>query len=211
MAVEHQTGIYEIRNVTNGKRYVGSAMDFAKRWREHLNALQRSAHHCLPLQRAWCLYGPGAFHFNKLIACSKDNLIMYEQAAIDALAPEYNVAPRAGSQLGCRHSEATRRRMSESRPKDFSPMKGKSHSAATRAKISAARKGKGGGARTPERLQRIADAMRATKSVLTADLVAAGRRLRGDGATIQQVADSVGCSFYAAADFLRGRTFSWVK
>ncbi|CAN7677258.1 NUMOD3 domain-containing DNA-binding protein [Pseudorhodoferax sp. LjRoot39] len=211
MAAEHQTGIYEIRNVVNGKRYVGSAMDFAKRWREHINALQRSAHHCLPLQRAWCLYGPGAFHFNKLIACTKDNLIMYEQAAMDALAPEYNVAPRAGSQLGYRHSEASRRRMSESRRKDFSPFTGRSHSKETRAKISASRKGKGGGAYEPGRVKSAADAMRAAKSVLSPEAVARGRRLRQEGATIQKVADLAGCSFHAAYDFLRGRTFSWVK
>lgn len=211
MAVEHQTGIYEIRNVTNGKRYVGSAMDFAKRWREHINALQRGAHHCLPLQRAWCLYGPGAFHFNKLIACSKDNLIMYEQAAIDALAPEYNVAPRAGSQLGYRHSEATRRRMSESHPKDFRPFLGRTHTKESRAKISESRRGKGGGQYDAGRIKSAADAMRAKKSVLSAEAVAHGRRMRREGATIQQIADLSGCSFHAAYDFLRGRTFSWVK
>lgn len=160
MAVEHTTGIYEIRNLVNGKRYIGSAVNFGNRWRVHAQSLARGDHHSKALQRAWSLYGPGAFHFNKLIACEKENLIMYEQICMDAHKPEYNCAPVAGSQLGYRHSEESRRRMSESRPKDFSPMAGKKHTETTRAKISAARKGKGGGPRSPERLKKIGDAHR---------------------------------------------------
>ena len=154
------TGIYEIRNMVNGKRYVGSAVSFGNRWRVHAQSLARGDHHSRALQRAWARYSPRAFQFNKLLACSKENLIMYEQICIDALKPEYNCAPKAGSQLGYKHSEESRQRMSASRPKDFSPMTGKTHSAESRAKISASRLGKGGGPMAAERRAKIGAAQK---------------------------------------------------
>lgn len=141
MASDLTTGIYEIRNTINGKRYIGSAVDFGNRWRQHVQSLIRGDHHCRVLQRAWLRYTPRAFQFNKLLACSKENLIMYEQICMDALKPEYNCAPKAGSQLGYRHSDESRKRMSASRAKDFSPMTGKKHTEATKARIAAAKRG----------------------------------------------------------------------
>ena len=35
-----KSGIYKIRNLVNGKIYVGSAVDFDKRKREHFNLLK---------------------------------------------------------------------------------------------------------------------------------------------------------------------------
>ena len=157
---DFDTGIYEIRNTVNGKRYIGSAVRFGNRWRQHAQSLARGDHHSIALQRAWSVYGPSAFQFNKLLACSKDNLLMYEQLCIDGYRPEYNCVQKAGSQLGYKHSDESRKRMSESRAKDFSPMKGKTHSAETKAKISESRKGKGGGERTPERLAKISAALK---------------------------------------------------
>lgn len=156
----HNTGIYEIRNLVNGKRYIGSAVRFCNRWRVHAQSLLRGDHHSIALQRAWNLYGPSAFQFNKLLVCAKPDLIMYEQICMDAYQPEYNIVPKAGSQLGYKHSEETRKRMSASRAKDFSPMTGKKHSDETKAKISTSRKGKGGGPRSEERLAKISAALK---------------------------------------------------
>lgn len=154
----HPSGVYEIKNLVNGKRYIGSAVDFGNRFRQHAQSLKRGDHHSIALQRAWVMYGPFAFQFNKLLVCSKENLIMYEQAAMDAMKPEYNCAPRAGSRLGMKASDELRAKLSASRPKDFSPMKGKKHTEATKAKISASRKGKGGGPMGEERKKRISEA-----------------------------------------------------
>jgi len=156
----HETGIYEIRNIVNGKRYVGSAVRLPNRQRQHFQSLARGDHHSIALQRAYTTYGPETFEFKPLLLCAKENLLMYEQILLDGLKPEYNIAPRAGSQLGYRHSAASRARMSQSRPKDFSPMKGKNHTPETKAKISANRKGKGGGERTPERRANISAALK---------------------------------------------------
>jgi GIY-YIG catalytic domain len=89
------TGIYQIVNTTNGKRYIGSAVDMALRRNGHWKSLRRGTHHAVPLQRAWHKYGEAAF----------------EQRCFDALRPAYNVAPTAGSQLGMKYSAESRARI----------------------------------------------------------------------------------------------------
>lgn len=140
MAIEN-TGIYEIRNIHNGNRYIGSATRIDGRWRDHKRSLGRNNHHAIAMQRAWNKYGESAFEFSKLLICSKENLIMYEQAFFDFYSPAYNSAPIAGSQIGYRHTEISRKKMSASRRKDFSPMKGRSHSDEAKAKMAAANSG----------------------------------------------------------------------
>ncbi len=57
------SGVYAIVNRENGKRYVGSAINIPKRWREHQRGLQRGCHENSYLQGAWNKYGEGAFEF----------------------------------------------------------------------------------------------------------------------------------------------------
>lgn len=98
------TGIYQITNLENGKCYVGSAVSFRKRWKEHLRQLSNGNHHSTVMQRAWNKYGETAFEFKKLLVCAKSDLIWFEQRAIDALKPAYNICKVAGSVLGYRHT-----------------------------------------------------------------------------------------------------------
>jgi len=102
------TGIYEIVNTVNGKRYVGSAKDFKKRWGGHRAQLKKGRHHNRHLQSSWNKHGAAAFAFRKLLVCSPENLLMYEQIAIDATAPEFNVEKVAGSSIGCIRTPETR-------------------------------------------------------------------------------------------------------
>lgn len=155
------TGVYLIENVANGRRYVGSAASLKKRWREHRRQLAEGRHHSRFLQRAWDKYGPLFFKFQVVAYCDKANLLFYEQRLIDGLNPDYNVAPVAGSQLGYRHTDETREKMSIARRRNpSSPRKGMTHSAESKAKISESRKGKGGGPRSPERLAKISAALK---------------------------------------------------
>lgn len=55
--------IYKIRNVVNGKFYVGSAVDTRTRFRQHRKLLRKGTHHCKHLQAAWNKYGEDAFKF----------------------------------------------------------------------------------------------------------------------------------------------------
>lgn len=108
-----QTGIYEIVNTVNGKRYVGSAKRFSVRWSEHRRDLSASRHHSSILQKAWVKYGSEAFEFRKLLVCKADDLLFYEQRALDALNPEYNIARTAGSTLGVGLSAQHKSKISE--------------------------------------------------------------------------------------------------
>lgn len=155
-----RSGVYCIENKVNGRSYVGSAVDIAKRWKEHLRQLREGRHHSRFMQRCWDKYGEAAFSFRILLFCAREHVLMYEQILLDAWKPEYNTSPTAGSQLGYRHSEESRARMSEARRKDFSPMTGKSHTEETKRRISESRKGKGGGPRSPDRLAKISKALK---------------------------------------------------
>ncbi len=158
---EHlNTGIYEIRNIKNGRRYIGSAVNVSKRWREHLRQLEQGNHHSRFMQRCWNKNGGESFIFRVIKACKVDDLIAEEQKAIDSGRPEYNSAKTAGSMIGHIHSTETRKKMSDSRPKDFSPMTGKSHTAETKLKIS---KAKSGVKQNPETVRRRAEALKKLK------------------------------------------------
>lgn len=155
------TGVYLIENLANGRRYVGSANSLKKRFREHRRQLSEGRHHSRFLQRAWNKYGPLFFTFRVVAYCSRDDLLFYEQRLIDGLKPDYNTSPTAGSQLGYRHTEETRRKMSVARRRNpSSPRKGMKHTPETLKKISESRKGKGGGPRSPERLAKISAALK---------------------------------------------------
>lgn len=102
-----KTGIYAIEHVESGKVYIGSAVDFVRRWGLHRYQLRRNKHHSNYLQHAWNKYGEGAFEFRKLITCEKEDLIFWEQLFINGhkaadMVFGYNSSPTAGNSLGWR-------------------------------------------------------------------------------------------------------------
>ncbi len=105
-------GIYEILNTANGKRYIGQASNFDKRWKEHQADLRADAHHSVALQRAWNKYGEAVFQFQIAMLCPNADLTLWEQRFFDEFSPEYNICKVAGSSLGVKHSVAARERMS---------------------------------------------------------------------------------------------------
>lgn len=101
----HESGVYEIRNIANGKVYIGSAKRFNFRWNTHRYFLRKGSHHSAHLQAAWNRYGEKAFEFKKLLVCSVENMIMYEQIMMDGYKSAdrlhgYNARPIAESMLG---------------------------------------------------------------------------------------------------------------
>lgn len=130
MATAKMSGIYEIVNLVNGKRYVGSACKISKRWAEHRSDLARGCHHSCALQRAWAKYGGENFAFAVVETCDREHLIAREQAAFDRMRPEYNTCKTAGSMLGVSPSLETRHKLS-------SALKGRQFTDEERAKISA--------------------------------------------------------------------------
>jgi group I intron endonuclease len=86
------SGIYQIVNTVNGKRYIGSAVDLRRRWNSHRSHAARGVHHSHILQAAWNKYGPGAFSFTIIERCDRENILAREQYYINTLLPEYNIA-----------------------------------------------------------------------------------------------------------------------
>ena len=74
-----KSGVYEILNTTNGKRYVGSAVNLYQRKHVHLSTLRRNCHHNRYLQRAWNKYGEECFKYSVLEYWEPKFLVTFEQ------------------------------------------------------------------------------------------------------------------------------------
>lgn len=106
-----KSGVYIIRNLINGKVYVGSSVNVIGRWGEHRNSLEKNCHGNFKLQRAWNKYGADNFEFVRIKTCGLDDLLYYEQQAIhsfDSVKNGYNISPTAGNTLGTKCSEKTK-------------------------------------------------------------------------------------------------------
>jgi group I intron endonuclease len=110
-----RSGIYKIVNKTNGKCYVGSAVNIEQRWHGHKSDLKLKKHHSAHLQRAWEIYGADSFEFEVVEYVDKQLLIQREQYWIELLSAYgehgYNTNPKAGSSLGVIRSSETRERI----------------------------------------------------------------------------------------------------
>lgn len=98
-----QSGIYMIENSLNGKFYVGSAVNLKGRINNHRTRLNCNIHKNAHLQAAWSKYGAENFTFRTLLICKPDDLLFYEQRALDsfkAVECGYNIAPIAGNTRG---------------------------------------------------------------------------------------------------------------
>lgn len=178
------TGVYEILNTVNGKRYVGSSVNMVRRLKEHRYRLGRGEHHSQKLQRAWEKYGSTVFTFKALFICPKNMLTFYEQRALDgfaSVAEGYNVLPFARSGAGRKVSPEALAKMRayqsnrtpEHRANIAAALTGKRLSEATKRKVGAASKGRkhteatkaviadAGRNMSVESRQRISDALRA--------------------------------------------------
>lgn len=147
------TGIYLIRCLSSGKRYVGSSVDVFLRWRQHRNSLRAQTHGNVHLQRAWNIHGEENFEFKMLYFCTPLRLVELEEHYIRVLGAAdpsrgYNlekivngrqvVSAETRTKLsvkaeGRRHTEATKQKLRD---------KNSMQNPETRAKVSAAMKGR---------------------------------------------------------------------
>lgn len=137
-AIIPQGGIYQIRNIVNGKVYIGSAVNLTAREKAHRFHLARNTHHAVKLQRAWNKYGADAFTIEVIErVADKAQLIQREQHWINKHAPHkygYNSAPTAGSNLGVKFSADTRAKIGAAH-------KGMKHTAESKARMSQSKRG----------------------------------------------------------------------
>lgn len=147
-------GIYKIINTIDQKSYIGSTVrSFKQRWSYHKYTFKRQANSRY-LQNAWDKYGEENFSFEIVEVLTDKSLVLErEQYWIDLLKPEYNLAPVAGTNIGCRHSEEEKKRKGQATKKLWqdeayrlkqlerlsgvtNPFYGKAHSHESRNKIS---------------------------------------------------------------------------
>lgn len=132
-----KSGIYIIINTMSNKFYVGSAVNLSRRRINHVNELRRNIHKNSHLQNSFNKHGEDSFSF-KVLEFIEDVslLIQREQYWINYFKDKlYNFNPIAGSRLGSKASEETKKKMSISST-------GRKHTDEAKAKISATHKGK---------------------------------------------------------------------
>jgi group I intron endonuclease len=137
--VKKISGVYRITSkVYPFRDYIGSAINITDRWRLHLSDLKFLKHGNKRLQNHYNKYGESDLQFSIIVGCPIDDLIKTEQFYIDAYDPYFNICKIAGSRLGTKQSEETKRKLSESAKK-------RKASDETRRKISEGGKGRIGG------------------------------------------------------------------
>lgn len=151
------SGVYQIRNLLNGKIYVGSTYNLTKREYKHFYDLDNNIHSNKHLQYAFNKYKEESFVFEVLEYIGKvknadkfrECLIDREQYWIDILDvcnldKGYNINKNAYSCLGVKRSEETKQKMSEIKKGkhigENNPMYGKKHTEKTKYLITVARK-----------------------------------------------------------------------
>ena len=169
-------GIYRITHIPSGLIYVGSAVNLHTRWRLHRVNLKAGKHHSKRLQRTWDRDGADAFLFSIIELVSEPKtLTEREQYWLDTLGASdptkgYNLCKVAGNILGITRSAETIAKLRaahtgrvmtdqaranmregwknrapatpETRAKISAASKGRIKSAETRRKLSATNKGK---------------------------------------------------------------------
>jgi len=134
---KNKAGIYRWVNKVNGKTYIGSSVNLARRFRVYYDLsflsvrLEKAKSH---IYSAILKHGYSNFQLEILEYCTKENAISREQYYIDLLNPEYNLNSTAGSRLGAKLSE-------ESRLKKSQAAQGHKHTEETKNLISLANKG----------------------------------------------------------------------
>jgi group I intron endonuclease len=106
-----KSGIYQIKNLVNGKKYYGSSVNMGKRKSRHFSNLNNNKHENQHLQNAWNKYGKDNFVFEPLVFCAEQHLILLEKEFIKSVFPNcYNVGleptiPCYGRKLSDEHKK----------------------------------------------------------------------------------------------------------
>lgn len=160
-------GLYRIRNVKTGGFYIGSSVNVNIRLSNHRCMLRRATHDNIHLQRSFDKHGEGAFTFDLIAIVEVSERLSSEQRFLNRIvgAPLcFNIAPSVvcGTH-GRKMPPFSAERLEQMRQR----MTGRPVTAESRAKISAANKGRPsankGKALSPETREKISVAQKGRK------------------------------------------------
>lgn len=110
-----KSGVYCLINKVNGHSYVGSSMNLASRMRNYLNKafLKSKQNANMPITKALLKYDYSNFSLLILEYVELVNLTIRETFYITQMIPYYNVLKEGYSSLGYKHTEETKKLLSE--------------------------------------------------------------------------------------------------
>lgn len=110
-----KSGVYCLINKVNGHAYVGSSMNLASRMRNYLNKafLKSKQNANMPITKALLKYDHSNFSLLILEYVELVNLTARETFYITHMIPHYNVLKEGYSSLGYKHTEETKKLLSE--------------------------------------------------------------------------------------------------
>lgn len=120
-------GIYSIKSLSNGRIYIGSAINIANRIFEHTRKLKQKDHCNIHLQNTYDKYGENDLEFSILYFCKEEDLLKNEQRFINEYKERigwdnmFNISPTAGSSLGRECSDETKQKISSTKLDNPSP------------------------------------------------------------------------------------------
>lgn len=220
-----QSGVYQITNEVNGKRYIGSAVNLHKRKKEHFCRLRRGNHPNIHLKRSAKIHGAEAFSFSILVNCPKERVLEWEQIALDGLQPEYNICPTAGNTAGRKHPP----RSAEYREKISKAQKGRKKS---KEHMDALQRGRNNQVFTEERRKKVSESLKnsylngsrsrerppeyrekigRTLARLSDDQVRQIRIEIQNKVPYSKLSEKYGVAITTFADIKHGRKYWWVK
>jgi group I intron endonuclease len=93
--------IYIIKSIITDRIYVGSAVNYNKRFKQHCYNLFKNKHCNIKIQNHFNKYGKEDLIYEVIEFVElKENLINREQHYIDTLRPFFNICQKAGNTLG---------------------------------------------------------------------------------------------------------------
>lgn len=117
------SGVYQIKNMITGQRYIGSSINIPRRWREHRLGLRKNSHPNTYLQRAWNKYGAKNFEFRVLVYSEPFENLRMENFLIPF--GDYNLSMDAYAPMrGRTHTEESKELMSHAKEGSKNPMYG---------------------------------------------------------------------------------------
>jgi len=112
---KEKSGVYYLINNTNGHTYVGSSINLASRMRNYLNNtfLKSKQNLNMPIVKALLKYDQSNFTLLILEYVETESLTIRETYYITLFIPYYNVLKQGYSSLGYKHTEETKKLLSE--------------------------------------------------------------------------------------------------